>query len=67
MIDWKIVASGWWFIWIVQWCTDLQTLNLKISIRFFLGYDPGSQDNRILSIIGIQEWYGLFWEVTSYM
>jgi len=31
--DWKIVASSWWFIWIVQWCTDLQTLDLKkISI-----------------------------------
>jgi hypothetical protein len=23
----KNVASGWWFIWIVRWCTDLQTLN----------------------------------------
>jgi len=21
-INWKIVASGWWFIWIVRWCTD---------------------------------------------
>jgi hypothetical protein len=29
IINWKIVASGWWFIWIVRWCTDLQTLNLK--------------------------------------
>ena len=27
IINWKIVASGWWFIWIVRWCTDLQTLN----------------------------------------
>jgi hypothetical protein len=26
LINWKIVASGWWFIWIVRWCTDLQTL-----------------------------------------
>jgi len=22
----KTVASGWWFIWIVRWCTDLQNL-----------------------------------------
>jgi hypothetical protein len=27
IINWKTVASGWWFIWIVQWCTDLQNLN----------------------------------------
>jgi len=27
IINWKTVASGWWFIWIVRWCTDLQTLN----------------------------------------
>jgi len=31
MINWKIVASGWWFIWIVRWCTDLQTLKLLSS------------------------------------
>ena len=33
-INWKIVASGWWFIWIVRWCTDLQTLNLTGSVFF---------------------------------
>jgi hypothetical protein len=27
----KNVASGWWFIWIVQWCTDLQTLNFTFK------------------------------------
>jgi len=27
IINWKTVASGWWFIWIVRWCTDLQILN----------------------------------------
>jgi hypothetical protein len=26
ILNWKIVVSGWWFIWIVRWCTDLQTL-----------------------------------------
>ena len=31
VINWKIVASGWWFISIVQWCTDLQTLNFTIK------------------------------------
>jgi len=30
-INWKIVASGWWFIWIVRWCTDLQTLNFTFK------------------------------------
>jgi len=30
--NWKIVASGWWFIWIVRWCTDLQILKLKSFI-----------------------------------
>ena len=29
IINWKIVASGWWFIWIVQWCTHLQTFKKK--------------------------------------
>jgi hypothetical protein len=29
--NWQIVASGWWFIWIVQWYTDLQTLNFTIK------------------------------------
>jgi hypothetical protein len=24
----QIVAYSWWFIWIVWWCTDLQTLNI---------------------------------------
>jgi hypothetical protein len=33
-IKWKTVASGWWFIWIVRWCTDLQTLNLKMLCEF---------------------------------
>jgi hypothetical protein len=28
-INWKIVLSGWWFIWIVRCCTDLQTLNFE--------------------------------------
>jgi hypothetical protein len=23
----EIVASSWWFNWIVWWCTDLQPLN----------------------------------------
>jgi hypothetical protein len=27
----KNVASGWWFIWIVQRCTDLQTLNFTFK------------------------------------
>jgi hypothetical protein len=27
----KIVTSGWWFIWIVRWCTDLQTLNFTFT------------------------------------
>jgi hypothetical protein len=31
IINWKIVASGWWFIWIVQWCADLQTLNFTFK------------------------------------
>ena len=36
IINWKIVASGWWFIWIVRWwCTDLQTLNLSMRSNFF--------------------------------
>ena len=26
-----IFALGWWFIWIVQWCTDLQTLNFTFK------------------------------------
>jgi hypothetical protein len=30
-INWKIVASGWWFIWIVGWCKDLQTLNFTFK------------------------------------
>jgi len=32
IINWKIVASGWWFIWIVQWCTDLKTLNILYTL-----------------------------------
>ena len=24
-------VSGWWFIWIVRWCTDLQTLNFTFK------------------------------------
>jgi len=31
IINWKIVASGWWFIWIVRRCTDLQTLNFTFK------------------------------------
>jgi hypothetical protein len=31
IINWKIVASGWWYIWIVRWCTDLQTFNLLVE------------------------------------
>jgi hypothetical protein len=31
IINWKIVASGWWFIWIVRWCTDLQNLNFTFK------------------------------------
>ena len=27
----KIVSLGWWFIWIVRWCTDLQTLNFTLK------------------------------------
>jgi len=27
----EIPASSWWFIWIVWWCTDLQTLNFFSS------------------------------------
>jgi hypothetical protein len=29
--DNKIVALGWWFIWIERWCTDLQTLNFTFK------------------------------------
>ena len=36
--NWKIIASGWWFIWIVQWCTDLQTLNFIICQYCFHNY-----------------------------
>jgi hypothetical protein len=25
-------GSGWWFIWIVRYCTDLQILNLKTEV-----------------------------------
>jgi hypothetical protein len=32
IINWKIVASGWWFIWIVRWCTGLKTL--KFTFKF---------------------------------
>ena len=35
IINWKIVVSGWWFIWIVRWCIDLQTLNLK-KVQLFI-------------------------------
>jgi hypothetical protein len=31
IINWKIVASGWSFIWIVRWCTELQTLNFTFK------------------------------------
>ena len=31
--NWKTVASGWWFIWIVQWCKDLQTLTFILLMR----------------------------------
>jgi hypothetical protein len=31
IINWKIFAPGWWFIWIVRWCTDLQTLNFTFK------------------------------------
>ena len=31
IINWKIVASGWWFIWIVRWCMDLKTLNFTFK------------------------------------
>ena len=31
IINRKIVASGWWFISIVRWCTDLQTLNFTFK------------------------------------
>jgi len=27
----KIVGSGWRFIWIVRWCTDVQTLNFTFK------------------------------------
>jgi hypothetical protein len=30
-INWKTAASGWWFIWTVRWCTDLQTLNYTVT------------------------------------
>jgi hypothetical protein len=30
IINWKIVASGWWFIWILRWCTDLTNLKFYI-------------------------------------
>jgi len=32
IINRKTVASGWWFIWIARWCTDLQTLNLRVKL-----------------------------------
>jgi hypothetical protein len=28
IINWKTVASGWWLVRIVRWCTDLRTLDL---------------------------------------
>jgi hypothetical protein len=31
IINWKTVASDWWFIWIVRWCTDLQILNSECT------------------------------------
>ena len=31
IINWKTVALGWWFIWIVRWCTDLKTLNFTFK------------------------------------
>jgi hypothetical protein len=37
ILNWKIVASGWWFIWIVRWCTDLQILNQILSSTNQLG------------------------------
>jgi hypothetical protein len=37
IINCKIFASGWWYIWIVRWCTYLQTLNLRMyNYWFFL-------------------------------
>ena len=36
IINWKTVASGWWFIWIVRWCTDLQTLNFTFKFLYTL-------------------------------
>jgi hypothetical protein len=35
-ISWKMVASGWWNIWIVRWCMDLQTLNFYLSCEYSL-------------------------------
>jgi hypothetical protein len=31
IINWKTVASGCWFICIVRWCTNLQTLNFHLN------------------------------------
>ena len=39
------VASVWWFIWIVRWCTDLQTLNLKAIGTDFRGTSLSYQAN----------------------
>jgi hypothetical protein len=39
IINWKIVASGLWTIWIVRWCIDLQTLNTILTkIKLNLSY-----------------------------
>jgi len=32
----KIVTSGWWFILIVRWCTNLQTLNKNTNMSSFV-------------------------------
>jgi len=44
----EIVASSWWFIWIVCWCTDSQTLNRCKKIRYDL-YFLQCIKNKLLS------------------
>jgi hypothetical protein len=34
IIKWKIVASGWWFIWIVRRCTDLKKQKHYIAVSW---------------------------------
>jgi hypothetical protein len=49
IINWKIVASGWWFIWIVRWCTDLQTLNFNSLYSSRMVREKDSRKQTVIS------------------